>query len=216
MSNHPPIHSNALLIAWRLAELEAANLRSAELEPIHFFLGLLKLSELDLEPILAENTSLSNAQILREIESVQQMASCFSLLGMETTQTRRRLRRSLPSGSGEVETGQHFRRGMASRDVFSRADELALTHGSDSVQPLHLLSSIVDSDCPWVSAALERSGITENDFSEATMIALGGNATDETSDKRSQPQAKKSHGKDPDKRKKVPGFAERIGLCDDN
>jgi hypothetical protein len=41
MSSHPPKHSNALLIAWCLAELAAANLRSDELEPIHFFLGLL-------------------------------------------------------------------------------------------------------------------------------------------------------------------------------
>ena len=43
MSNQHMRHSGALLIAWRLAELEAANLRSDELEPVHFFLALLKL-----------------------------------------------------------------------------------------------------------------------------------------------------------------------------
>ena len=37
MSSLPPKHSDALLIAWRLAELEAANLGYAEIEPIHFF-----------------------------------------------------------------------------------------------------------------------------------------------------------------------------------
>ena len=36
------------MIAWRLAELEAAKLRLAELEPIHFFLGLLKICGLEI------------------------------------------------------------------------------------------------------------------------------------------------------------------------
>ena len=90
MSNQPLRHSGALLIAWRLAELEAANLRSTELEPVHFFLALLKLGELDVEAILRESTSLSDGQICGEAASVGQLAACFSQAGLETTQTRRR------------------------------------------------------------------------------------------------------------------------------
>jgi ATP-dependent Clp protease ATP-binding subunit ClpC len=211
MSPLPPKHSDALLIAWRLAELEAANLGSSEIEPIHFFLGLLKLSELEIEPILAKKTTLNNSQTLREIEFVQQMASCFSNVGLETTQTRRRLRRSLTPGSGEIEVGEHVRRGMASREVFSRAHELVSLYGNDSVQPLHLLASIVDAECPTVSAALGGLGINANEFSDVIAVILDGNASGETADKLLQPRVKKGLGMDRDKVRKSPGFAERIG-----
>ena len=200
-----------MLIAWRLAELEAANLGSSEIEPVHFFLGLLKLSELDIEPILAKNKTLNKSQTLREIEFVQQMASCFFNVGLETTQTRRRLRRSLTPGSGEIEVGEHVRRGMASREVFSRAHELVSLYGNDSVQPLHLLASIVDAECPTVSAALGGLGINANEFSDAITVILDGNASGETDDRPLQPRVKKGLGMDRDKLGKSPGFAERVG-----
>lgn len=211
MSSQPLRHSNALLIAWRLAELEAANLRAAELEPIHFFLGLLKIGELEIEPILAENTTLTNPQILREIVSVQQMASSFSQVGLETTHTRRRLRRSLPSGSWAGEMGQHIRRSEETRELFAKAEEMALKYGSTVVEPLHLLACIMNAECSWVTAALERSCITEDELSEAVIAALGGNASHQVSDPPASVEAKKAPGKDLDRRKKGSGFAERMG-----
>ena len=211
MSSQPLRHSNALLIAWRLAELEAANLRADELEPIHFFLGLLKVGELEIEPILAENSTLTNPQIRREIESVQQMASSFSQVGLETTQTRRRLRRSLPSGSWAGEIGQHIRRSEHSRELFAKAEDLAHKYGSAAVEPLHLLACIMKTDCSWVTAALERSGITEGDLSEAMIATLDGRASQEVSDPRPSAESKKAPGKDLDRRKKGSGFAERMG-----
>jgi ATP-dependent Clp protease ATP-binding subunit ClpC len=211
MSSQTLRHSNALLIAWRLAELEAANLRAAELEPIHFFLGLLKIGELEIEPILAENTTLTNPQIRREIESVQQMASSFSQVGLETTQSRRRLRHSLPSGSWAGEMGQHIRRSEQSRDLFAKAEGLAQKYDSAAVEPLHLLACIMNAECSWVAAALERSGITEDELSEAVIAALDGNASHQVSDPPLSTEAKKAPGKDPDRRRKGSGFAERMG-----
>ena len=208
---HPPKHSDALLIAWRLAEFEAINVRSTELEPVHFFLGLLKVSELDLESILADNTSRSSDQIRREIESAQQMSDCLSQVGIETTQTRRRLRRSLPIGSGEIEKGQHVRRGMATRDVFRGADELAIKYQSDTVQPLHLLSAIAESNCPWVASALDRSGLTGNDLSDEARAILDGKPKNGAASNRSQAQTKRPPSKNPGKGHNAPGFAERIG-----
>lgn len=211
MTPLPPKHSDALLIAWRLAELEAANLGSSEIEPVHFFLGLLKLSELEIDPILAKNKTLNKSQTLREIEFVQQMASCFFKVGLETTQTRRRLRRSLTPGSAEIEVGEHVRRGMASREVFSRAHELVSLYGNDSVQPLHLLASIVAADCPTVSVALAGLGINANEFSEGITAILDGNASGETDNKPRQARVKKSLRMDRDEMRKSPGFAERMG-----
>jgi len=211
MSSQPLRHSNALLISWRLAELEAANLRSPELEPIHFFLGLLKLSELSIEPILSENTTLTNPQILREISSVQQLTSSFSQVGLETTQTRRRLRRSLSVGSGRVEMGQHIRRSELTRVAFDKAEKLALKCGGDAVEPLHLLAAIMETECPWVSAALERSGIGKSDLAEAVAATLGGNPGADAKVATSKRPAKRVQEIEPNKPKEGPGFAERFG-----
>jgi ATP-dependent Clp protease ATP-binding subunit ClpC len=211
MSSRPLRHSNALLIVWRLAELEAANQRSAELEPVHFFLGLLKIGELDIEPILSESSTQTNSQIQREVESVQEMAACFSQVGLETTQTRRRLRRSLPTGSWAGEMGQHIRRSEDSRDLFTKAEALAVKYGSEMVEPLHLLVGIMDAQCSWVTAALERSGITENELYEAVIAALDGNANHPMADSPPTTEAKKNPGKDQERRERGSGFAERMG-----
>lgn len=211
MSASPPKHANALLIAWRLAELEVANLHANELEPVHFFLGLLKLSELEIKSILEDNISLTNDQITREIESVQQMSECLSSLGLDTTQTRRRLRRSIPAGSGNIKFGKHVRRGDAARNAFLGADELALKYQSSTVQPLHLLASVMNIDCPWVSISLERAGMTEQDLYEAAMAVLDGKPRDHASSGPVRRKADKPPKVDRDKRKSPPGFAERIG-----
>jgi ATP-dependent Clp protease ATP-binding subunit ClpC len=211
MSFHPLQHSNALLIAWRLAELEAANLRAAELEPMHFFLGLLKISELEIEPILAENTTLTNPQILREIDSVHLMASTFSQIGLETTKTRRRLRRSLPAGSWAGEMGQHIRRSEQSRDLFARAEGLAQKYGSAVVEPLHLLACLMSAECSWVVGALAISGIAEDELLEAVIATLDGNASHEVASPSLTTEVKKISVKDQDKRKKASGYAEHLG-----
>ena len=44
-------HTNSLVLVWRLAELEAANLKSDQIEPAHFFLGLFKVVDLDLDAL---------------------------------------------------------------------------------------------------------------------------------------------------------------------
>jgi ATP-dependent Clp protease ATP-binding subunit ClpC len=211
MSHQPLKHSNALLIAWRLAELEAANLRAEELEPVHFLMALLKLCEFDIESILSENTSLTDLRIQRETESVHQLASCFNQVGLETTRTRRRLRRSMPPGNGTIEMGQHVRRSAVTKEVFTEAEELALSHCCDAVEPLHLMASIVENACAWVLSAVEWSGSTLQDLSDTVRAELS--ATDEkhVSDHSAKRRQKKPLGKDANTRKTRPGFAERLG-----
>lgn len=211
MSHQPLKHSNALLIAWRLAELEAANLRAEELEPVHFLMALLKLCELDIGSILSENTSLTDSMIQRETESVHQLASCFNQVGLETTRTRRRLRRSIPPGDGTVEMGQHVRRSDVTKEVFTEAEELALSHCCDAVEPLHLMASIVENACAWVSSAVEWSGNTVQDISDAVRAELNATHEKQVSDHSAELRQKNTLGKDANKRKTRPGFSERLG-----
>ena len=96
-----PRHSNALLIAWRLAELEAGNLRTSVLEPEHFLLGLLKLPELQVSEILSQRTVLNHEEIQSEAEWTERLNHCFRVAGLDTTRTRRRLRGHLVPGEEE-------------------------------------------------------------------------------------------------------------------
>jgi ATP-dependent Clp protease ATP-binding subunit ClpC len=152
-------HSEALLIAWRLAELEAAHLRQAELEPPHFFLGLLKLVELEVGAILADNTTLPTERIQDGVAQVERLRHAFSSADVDTTTTRRRLRRSLPKGETAVEAGQHIKRSADTRGMFSRAEQ-AIQHGLKPVlEPLHLLEAVIAAEHPLILQTLDLVGV---------------------------------------------------------
>lgn len=186
-------------------------MRAAELEPVHFFLGLLKIGELKIESILSENTDLTNSEILREIDSVHQMASTFFQIGLETTKTRRRLRRALPVGSWTGEIGHHIRRSEQTRGLFSRAEGLAQKYGMSVVAPLHLLACIMTAECSWVVGALAISNISEGELSKAVIAALDGNVSHKVTTPTLTTEGKEFPLKGPDKRKKASVFAERMG-----
>lgn len=150
-------HSDALLIAWRLAEFEAANLGQSELDPVHFFLGLLKLAELDIASILSDHSSLSPDRIQQETQAVERLGECFKAVGVDTTSTRRRLRRALPRGETVYQKGDHVRRSALLRLIFLRAEDIVVDKNT-LLEPLHLLTSLLNTRCDWVDEALNQTG----------------------------------------------------------
>lgn len=205
-------HSETLLIAWRLAELEAANLRCAELDPEHFFLALLKLVELNVATILTENTTLTNQRIEQEMTFVRALAAAFEAVGLETTQTRRRLRRTLPRGSEPETAGAHLRRSALSREVFGTAELEASQRACELVEPLHLLTGIVAASCPGVLSALGQAGIAEGNLSDAVMAALQGAAVSQATPIAAKPQQERHQPeKQKDKRKPANNLVDRLG-----
>jgi ATP-dependent Clp protease ATP-binding subunit ClpC len=212
MKNSSIRHSEALLIAWRLAELEATNLRCAELEPEHYFLALLKLVELDVAAILAENTTLSDQRIQQEVCSVLKLATCLATAGLETTQIRRRLRRGLPRGSKSDKEDTHLRRSGLSREVFAEADQVAAQTTCGMIEPLHLLAGIVTVSGPWLVSVLDQAGIAAGDFSEAVLTALQGTAIEQTGPVEARPsQEQHEPDKQVNKRKPANSLVDRLG-----
>jgi len=212
MSSAPLRHSDALLIAWRLAELEAANLHCAELEPEHYFLALLKLVELDVAAILAENSTLSDDRIQQEVNSVLKLASCLATAGLETTLIRRRLRRALPRGSNSEKVDTHLRRSGLSREVFAEADHVAAQTTCGMIGPLHLLAGIVTVSGPWLLSILDQAGIAARDFSEAVRSALQGFAVEQAGPVDAKPpQPHHQPDKQANKRKPANSLVDRLG-----
>jgi ATP-dependent Clp protease ATP-binding subunit ClpC len=152
-------HSIALLIAWRLAENEAVRLRQTEIFPAHFFLGILKVVELDLREILAVNTTLSESDICTEVEMNEALRLALHRQGLDTTRIRRRVRRSLPQGDTVVQAGRQIRRSLEARELFRIAEQLAFDQNGGVVSPQHLYASFSQVRCPILLHALQAEGL---------------------------------------------------------
>ena len=107
--------------------------------------------------------------------------------------------------------GQHIRRSELSKEVFAKADELTAQRESLAVGPLHLLAGVIAADCPWVLEALERSGISESDLSEAVMERLQVPLTDDAGLNAPELMPQETPKKCLGKRPQAPGFSERMG-----
>ena len=146
-------HADSLILVWKLAELEARHLRNGEIEPAHFFLGLLKIVDLDVVR-LAENWQAEGRDSVEQLSAdVGLLRSIFTEFFIETTPLRRRLRSRLSKGVAEEK--ETLRRSRVARTLFRKAELM----GSEIVRPDHLLVAILETDVPEVSRVLADSGI---------------------------------------------------------
>jgi hypothetical protein len=155
-------YADSLLLVWKLAELEAINLKSEQIHPPHFFLGLLKIVDIDLGKVLAKEGRVAEDGAVDEIErDVLLVRECFDEFGVNTTSARRMLRRILPRGMSEsdLERGR-LHRSSESREAFSGAERVAQVFFGGDVRALHMLFALLknrnnnidtilkDSECP--------------------------------------------------------------------
>lgn len=146
-------HADSLILVWKLATLEARHGHSCEIDPDHFFLGLLKAVDVDVRR-LAESWQAEGRDSVERISGdIAALKSVFESVAIETTPLRRRLRRRL--NQGVTEEDETLRRSTASRDVFRAAESM----DSETVRPSHLLVAILESAVPDVMAVLGDSGV---------------------------------------------------------
>jgi ATP-dependent Clp protease ATP-binding subunit ClpC len=146
-------HADSLILVWKLAELEARHLRNREIEPAHFFLGLLKIVDVDVAR-LAENWRAEGRDSVEQLSAdVELLRSIFTKSFIETTPLRRRLRSRLSKGAAEER--EALRRSGSARTLFAKAEAM----GSEIVRPDHLLAAILDTNVSEVSRVLADSGI---------------------------------------------------------
>jgi len=152
-------HSKSLLLVWRIAELEAMNLKQEMIKPAHFLLGILKVVEVDLVKILKNQKE----EISEEIEQdIADLKSCVGEFVLDLTYTRRFLRSILPKG-GEHSREKSLRRTKTSRAAFGAAESLAKKTRSP-VLPTHLLLGLLESEDAQIITALEKVHVDISDF----------------------------------------------------
>jgi hypothetical protein len=178
-------HSDSLLFVWQVAELEARHLHAEQIEPIHLFVGLCKIVDVDLLALLSKETPNRDALLEELLRETRRLRTVFREADVDPCVLRRSLRRTC-EGSHDVAVPKgRLHRNDASKDAFADAEHFAEVSGS-AVFPIHLLYAIVStkdpsrdqvlSDCGF---SLERLAATakHNTFFDAGANGLGKRAS---------------------------------------
>lgn len=157
-----PQHSNSLLLAWQVADLEAKRLHAAFLEPAHLLLGLCKCVDIDIPasvpPGIVDRDMLLE-ELLREFRRLREV---FRRAGFDAMQFRRHYRTLLPQGSAGLNPAfVRLHRNDAARDLFSEAEGIATLSGG-LVFPIHLLYALLGEEDSHREKAMDSVGANES------------------------------------------------------
>ena len=143
--------SASVELVWQLAGQEAIAGGFKEIEPEHFLLGLLQLSELPVEDVekMAPGAEVAK-QLALEVTSIREELESRSV---DSKRTRSELRRRLGK-QNNVYDGGTVHRSQASRDSLDFAAKLADQTGSDTLMPIHLLKIMLSSPTPAMAQVL--------------------------------------------------------------
>lgn len=150
-------YSMDLVLAWRIAAAEAQMGNAHEIEPSHLFLGLSKLSEINLDELFAGEQELARTVRKQVDQNVASLARRFRRAGLSTTPFRRRLR-AIVAKPGPAHAGDGpLHRTASTRRVFDRAERIAaMGSPQGAVDTGNLLRALLEvADPPWASLLAE-------------------------------------------------------------
>src|SRR5436190_14481324 len=116
-----PRHSVSLILVWRVAELEARNLKVSKIEPIHLFLSLCKVVDVDLPSLVSTDNPDRNDVLEELLRETRRLRTVFDVAGVDPKTLRRRLRRVSPDGRARLRDSEKLRRSSAAKELFADA-----------------------------------------------------------------------------------------------
>jgi hypothetical protein len=139
-----PIDMSGQLV-WVIANTEAYLAGSRTIQPIHFWLGILKLIDKNLPKALdaLELTGRKRGQTLRTIRLVR---GYLEITEERATRLRRALRKKLRQGVviDEPDKVKTLHRSVESREVFDQANKIAEKNEAQTVSAFHLTRALFD------------------------------------------------------------------------
>ena len=139
-----PIDMSGQLV-WIIANTEASLAGSTTIQPLHFWLGILKLLDKHLPKALdaLELTGGKRAQVLR---SVRHVRGYLEITEERATRLRRTLRKKMRQGVvvAEPDKLETLHRSVESRTVFDQAKKIAEKNGAQAVSAFHLTQALFD------------------------------------------------------------------------
>ena len=174
--------SPTLIFVWEIAASEAAALRSAQIEPEHFFIGLCRLDDFGFATRLTEIGY--DAAIAEAMQpEIRGLISKLYRFGINPAALRRDIRAGRGTGMlGRLSawsTGPLGRqskppdgimhRSQASRHVFDRAAELAVAARATAVTANHLLAALLEYTSGHLPSVLRRHEINVSALHDAVL-----------------------------------------------
>ena len=151
-------HSDSLILMWRLAELEARQLKASTIEPTHLLLGLCKSVDVDLPAIVQKDSPERNDVLEELLREVRRLRTIFRAAGLDARSFRRALRRKCGGNRATPSESQSLRRSKAAKQVFADAEHLAEMANS-VVFPVHLLYAVVSIEDELRDDLLDQLGV---------------------------------------------------------
>jgi ATP-dependent Clp protease ATP-binding subunit ClpA len=149
-------------VAWRLAVEEAAAGGAAELEPVHFVCGALKLAEM---PTSFFRDAVRDTAMASALEDNQRkLRETLEGLGVRVPDDSMPLRRELRSLLRKAHPRQHaersavMHRSAASKALFAQAESAALEAGEEEVTAARLVEMLLSNPDETLASALAHVG----------------------------------------------------------
>ena len=175
--------SPTLIFIWEIAASEAAALRSAQIEPEHFFIGLCRLDDFGFAARLVEIGYDANIAEAMQPE-IRGLLSKLYRFGVNPSALRREIRAGKRTGmlgrlTGGWNTGPLGRNtqppdgimhlSAASRHVFDRAAELATMARATTVTANHLLAALLEYTSGHLPSLLRRHEVNISGLHDAVL-----------------------------------------------
>lgn len=156
--------SNSVYLIWEVSLAEALMSKTEFIEPEHLMIGICSLDKiLDLIKInqvtVESNSYQSIKNDKKEIEDI------FLKFDISLTSFRRLLRLNIKKGDFE-DYGNVVHRSEFSKDLFKKAEKLAIGNGLFEFRPIHLLKVILEANIDCVNETLDLFEITADQIIE--------------------------------------------------
>ena len=161
-------HSNSLILVWRLAELEARNVKASTIEPVHLFLGLCKSVDIDLTSIVAKESPNRDEMIEEFLREVRRVRTIFHAVSLDARAFRRALRRKCVGDRIAPQETKTLHRSKAAKQIFADAEQIAEI-GNSAVYPVHLLSAVIATKDNVRDDLMNQSGIEPAQLKKTAM-----------------------------------------------
>ena len=151
-----PAPSHSLLRLWTIANAEAWLCRGTSIEPVHFWIAALKMTDPKIPEALLDGGA--SAETCKEqSDAARALLAYLEMDESEATERRRRERGKLLRGREPrtlPEDGKipYLHRSESSRRLFEIAIRKAAARSASSLTPLHLVESIFDMRLASLSA----------------------------------------------------------------
>jgi hypothetical protein len=152
-------------IAWNLAGIETRAARTKQIEPDHFFCGLLKLSETNENEMEYAQASKIIIEALKN--ELEQLRAILNKNSINSTVARREIRRVNGIGFARSPEGEALHRSDASREVFERAARASFQNKGILDAPL-LLQTFLARPTPAMVKVLGKTVVAEQEPKQET------------------------------------------------